>query len=356
MNAQRLFQSIRFATLLGERSALKHRGMLVVVLTLALLLTLAIGLSQAQGPGPDSATESQEPLGPAAAVSDEIPIQGRLTEANGNPISGTRTITFTLYDNSVGGLAMCRDVDTVTVNNGLFSARMGFCTASDINGRQLYLGIQVGSDPEMTPRQAILPVPYAWSLRPGANISGTVAGDAIVHAENSASDGRGLRGYATSASGVNYGVVGRSSSPDGYGGYFSNTAGGYALQANGGVSITVNAGAAKPIAVGDRYRDNAIVAWAKVSAGGTASAEFGVASVTKDPGSGSYLIELDAHATSAAALIPIAIAEIESLPANAAALRIVSINQASTYTFRVYINNGTGTPVDNDFVFMVTAR
>jgi hypothetical protein len=244
---------------------------------------------------------------------------GRLTEANGNPISGTRTITFTLYDSSVGGLAMCQDVDPVTVNNGLFSARMGFCTASDINGRQLYLGIQVGSDPEMTPRQAILPVPYAWSLRPGANISGTVAGDAIVHAENSASDGRGLRGYATSASGVNYGVVGRSSSPDGYGGYFSNTAGGYALQANGGVSLTVNAGAAKPIAVGDRFA-------------------------------------LDAHATSAAALIPIAIAEIESLPANAAALRIVSINQASTYTFRVYINDGAGTPVDNDFVFMVTAR
>jgi hypothetical protein len=100
-----------------------------------------------------------------------------LTDANGNPISGTRTITFTLYTSSDGGTAVCQDVDTVTVNNGLFAARVGYCTASDINGQQLYLGIQVGSDPEMTPRQAILPVPYAWSLR-RANISSTVAGDA----------------------------------------------------------------------------------------------------------------------------------------------------------------------------------
>jgi len=335
---------------------MKNQRILIIVLTLVLLLIVAVGLSQAQGPGPDSAAGSQEPLGPAAAVSDEIPIQGRLTDASGRPISGTRTITFTLYDSSVGGTAVCQDVDTVSVVNGLFSARMGYCTASDINGQQLYLGIQVEGDPEMLDRQAILPVPYAWSLRPGADISGTVSSDAIVHAENWATNGRGLRGWARAASGVNYGVIAGSWSPDGYGGYFDNDGGGYALGVEGGMRMTVNAGGAMTITVGDRYRDNATVAWAKVSAGGTADAEFGVASVTKDPGSGSYLIALDAHAANAAHLIPIAIAEVESLPANAAGLRIVSINQAASYTFRVYINNGTGTPVDNDFVFMVTAR
>jgi len=334
---------------------MKNQRILIIVLTLALLLIVAVGLSQAQGPGPDSAAESQEPLGPAAAVSDEIPIQGRLTDASGSPISGTRTITFTLYDSSVGGTAVCQDVDAVSVVNGLFSARMGYCTASDINGQQLYLGIQVEGDPEMLDRQAILPVPYAWSLRPGANISGTVAGDAIVHAENSASDGRGLRGYATAASGTNYGVVGRSSSPDGYGGYFANNGGGYALGVDGGMRMTVNAGGAMTITVGDRYRDNAIIAWAKVSDGGSVSSEFGVASVTR-AGVGNYMIELNAHATSVSALIPIAIAEIESQPDSAAEVRIVSINQTADNIFRIYINDGNWAPVDNDFVFMVTAR
>ena len=35
--------------------------------------------------------------------------------------------------------------------------------------------------------------------------------------------GKGVRGYATATSGTNYGVVGRSESPNGYGGYFYNT-------------------------------------------------------------------------------------------------------------------------------------
>ena len=75
----------------------------------------------------------------------------------------------------------------------------------------------------MTPRQPIYPVPYAMSLKPGAVISGTRS-DAIVHIENSNSSGRGLRAYATDTSGTNYGVIGASKSPDGYGGYFYNTA------------------------------------------------------------------------------------------------------------------------------------
>ena len=92
---------------------MKNQRILIIVLTLVLLLIVAVGLSQAQGPGPDSAAESQESLGPATAVSDEIPIQGRLTDASGSPISGTRTITFTLYDSSVGGTTVCQDVDAV---------------------------------------------------------------------------------------------------------------------------------------------------------------------------------------------------------------------------------------------------
>jgi hypothetical protein len=95
----------------------------------------------------------------------------------------------------------------------------------------LYLGIEVGSDGEMTPRQPIYAVPYAWSLRPGATISSTIGSDAIVHIENWSSSGRGLRAYAMSATGTNYGVVGASRSPDGVGGYFYNNGGGDALLA-----------------------------------------------------------------------------------------------------------------------------
>ena len=216
---------------------MKNQRILIIVLTLALLLIVAVGLSQAQGPGPDSAAESQESLGPAAAVSEEIPIQGRLTNASGSPISGTRTITFTLYDSSVGGTAVCQDVDAVSVVNGLFSARMGYCTASDINGQQLYLGIQVEGDPEMLDRQAILPVPYAWSLRPGADIVGDFATGPVLYAENSdiANASSGIFGRATGASGTTYGVTGVADSPDGRGvyGYAESGKGVYGLSSTG---------------------------------------------------------------------------------------------------------------------------
>jgi hypothetical protein len=178
-----------------------------------------------------------------AAVGAAIPVQGRLTDSSGNPLDGTYNLTFSLYEDSSGGTALCQDVDSVDVDEGLFASHVNGCTSSDINGRQLYLGVSVGTDAEMTPRQAIYAVPYAWSLRPGAVISHTTS-SALVHIENWHASGRGLRAYAMSESGTNYGVVGASRSPDGYGGYFYNTddgvgvhgqsEGGYGLYGQGG--------------------------------------------------------------------------------------------------------------------------
>ena len=121
--------------------------------------------------------------------------------------------------------------------------------------------------------------------------------------------------------------------------------------------MTVNAGGAMTITVGDRYRDNAVVAWAKVSGTGIGSiqSEFGVSSVDHY-NTGCYRIYLNISATDAASLIPMAIAEIDSAPDSAAEVRIVSINQMAPNIFNVYINNGNWALVDNDFVFMVTAR
>ena len=52
--------------------------------------------------------------------------------------------------------------------------------ATMFNGQQLWLGVKVGADPEATPRQELLAVPYALSLAPGAIISGTAAPATLV--------------------------------------------------------------------------------------------------------------------------------------------------------------------------------
>ncbi len=197
-----------------------------VVLAILMTLVLVTGLSQAQEPEPERNIDTA--ASPDTPVYNVIPIQGRLTDDNGTPIDGYRTITFSLYANTYDTIPLCQDDDSVLVDNGLFNAEMDWCTSSDIDGKRLYLGIWVEGDEEMTPREPIFPVPYAFSLRPGAIISGSTS-SAIVHVENWHASGRGIRSYAMSETGTNYAMVGGSRSPDGYGGYFYNNGGGIGL-------------------------------------------------------------------------------------------------------------------------------
>ena len=175
------------------------------------------------------------------AVTGSINYQGRLTDSAGNPLSGPYSVTFKLYETSTGGTALRSRARSVEVTDGLFNTNINFGTTY-FDGRALWLGITVGSDSEMTPRQRLRPVPYALSLRPGAKIIGSAK--TALHAESTHPSGRGIRGYATATSGTNYGVVGASGSPDGYGGCFYNNAGGIGVYGEGkdGGYFTTNQG------------------------------------------------------------------------------------------------------------------
>jgi hypothetical protein len=225
-------------------------GRIVIgVLALALLTALVAGLGQAQEFGQVEQAGSEATNSPAEAegiVTSDVPIQGRLTDADGRSLpDDTYSITFRLYDAEVGGNLLCEDTDQPSVTNGLFTTLIGPCTADDINGQELWLSIQVEGDNEMVPRQQIAPVPYARSLRPGANIVAGFPG-AVLYVENSdtTDTSSALFGHATGASGLTYGIAGVTESPNGrgvygagngvgvyglsttgYGGYFNSTSG-----------------------------------------------------------------------------------------------------------------------------------
>ena len=132
-----------------------------------------------------------------------IPVQGLLTDASGNPLEGAYTVTFRIYDVFTGGTAKCEDIRHFNLTDGLFSSYMNAADCdSALDGRQLYLGVEVGSDGEMTPRSYIDNVPYAWGLRPGAIINGALDDESILQINNSGS-GAGLSVMATSGEGVN---------------------------------------------------------------------------------------------------------------------------------------------------------
>jgi microcystin-dependent protein len=106
---------------------------------------------------------------PSATSTGTIAYQGRLADSDGAPLTGTYSMIFRLYDAATGGMPLWEEQWTgsngVKVSDGLFSVMLGSLTAIPqvvITGHdQLFLGITVGTDDEMTPRVQLGSVPFA---------------------------------------------------------------------------------------------------------------------------------------------------------------------------------------------------
>jgi hypothetical protein len=134
----------------------------------------------------------------AATVTSNLTYQGTLTDSSGNPLTGTYTMTFRWYDVASGGTAIGTEIQDVPVKNGLFTTTLQ-TSSQYVDGTAYWLGIKVGADPEMTPRQEIRPVPYALSLRPGARIIGSGVPEAL----NVTNSGDTVAGISVTTSGLN---------------------------------------------------------------------------------------------------------------------------------------------------------
>lgn len=102
----------------------------------------------------------------AAQVPQLITYQGRLTETNGVPFTGTHTVVFRVYDAETGGTKLWEENHTVTLakeDNGIFSVVLGSLNAlSNLDFNQsLWLALAVDGEGEMAPRQRLTAVGYA---------------------------------------------------------------------------------------------------------------------------------------------------------------------------------------------------
>jgi hypothetical protein len=105
----------------------------------------------------------------AAAVPATLTHQGRLYDASNAPVDGMLQVRFSIYDSATGGTPIWQETLTVVFDRGYFSAELGATTPFDFtagsetfDGKVRYLGITVGTDPEMAPRAAVRSVPYAF--------------------------------------------------------------------------------------------------------------------------------------------------------------------------------------------------
>jgi len=154
-----------------------------------LLLAALLVVTQQVWAGPLAAR-----LTSAMTVSSKTTInyQGYLTDSSGNPVNDTLNMVFRLYRNESDTVADAIWTETqngVTVRDGLFSVLLGSVTdiqTSDIaNNDNLWLGIVVGGDAEMSPREKIASSPYAMlaNVPDGSITSVKLADNAVTSAK-----------------------------------------------------------------------------------------------------------------------------------------------------------------------------
>ncbi len=105
----------------------------------------------------------------ASIVPRTFNYQGYLTKSDGTPVTAPTNMTFSLYSTTNGKSPLWSEQhNTVPVNNGIYSVVLGNTTPIDVSrDASYYLGTQVGTDLEMSPRQPLASVPFA--LRAGCN-------------------------------------------------------------------------------------------------------------------------------------------------------------------------------------------
>lgn len=103
-----------------------------------------------------------------ASSKTTVNYQGFLTDSGGTPVNGAVDIAFRLYSVDSGGTALWTETQTgVPVGDGLFSVLLGSVQPLSQSlfeqNATLWLGIAVGADQEMTPREQLSSAPFALS-------------------------------------------------------------------------------------------------------------------------------------------------------------------------------------------------
>jgi len=107
-------------------------------------------------------------------IPQKINYQGYLTDSGGNPINGTVSMEFRIYDAPTGGTALWSETQNVSVSQGVYSVNLGESIPLNLSfDKPYYLGVKVGSDPEMSPRRELTSVGYSFTANNALNLTCT---------------------------------------------------------------------------------------------------------------------------------------------------------------------------------------
>lgn len=153
--------------------------------TIILIVLLAIAVPTLAQQGPNGVN--------SISIST-IPYQGRLAAADGTPITAQQNMEFRLYSTPTGGTPLWEEYwtggNSVALSDGLFSVMLGSLNTNLTNivqaNNNLYLGVTVGTDGEMSPRVQLGSVPFSiWALNvaDGSVVEAKIANLAVTSAK-----------------------------------------------------------------------------------------------------------------------------------------------------------------------------
>lgn len=100
-----------------------------------------------------------------AQVPALIPVQGFITDDQGQALVGQRTLVFSLYADQAAGSALYTESFAINTPTGAFSVQLGSSQALDLSiipeDGELWLGLSVDGAAELTPRLRFGAAPYA---------------------------------------------------------------------------------------------------------------------------------------------------------------------------------------------------
>ena len=101
-----------------------------------------------------------------AAIPRVINYQGRLTDKDDNPLTGNFLVTFRFYDVEKEGQPIWEEGHILSIRNGMFNVLMGSVKPLEMDfNKDLWLGMEVASDGEMTPRIKLASSVYALNAK-----------------------------------------------------------------------------------------------------------------------------------------------------------------------------------------------
>jgi hypothetical protein len=114
------------------------------------------------------------PTDTRAAINEQIAFYGTLQNNSGTNLSGTYDMVFRFYDAPTGGTLLDTSTHTaangnaVSVSSGEFTAMLGSGTGNTLDGLNfntaaIYVGLTIGSDSEMSPRERLAASAYAFN-------------------------------------------------------------------------------------------------------------------------------------------------------------------------------------------------